>query len=99
MITNLTSSGLSDRYERAINVLFTPQAISFLRQLRASTEDDPQFVDENEHSLRPQVQQILNQGGIIWDQQILDREWKTIVMEAIVRLRCTEKTSNTNQVL
>jgi hypothetical protein len=81
----------SSGYEKAIMVLFKPQTISFLRNLRQKMDEDPQYINAHEESIRPQVHQVLNDGGVIWDQKILDNEWKKIVLEAVIHLRSVEK--------
>jgi hypothetical protein len=94
MVDELISKELSGGYDKAIMVLFKPQTISFFRSLRNKLDEDPEYINAHQDSLEPQVHQMLNQGGIIWDQKILDNEWKKVVLAAVIRLRSVEKGAN-----
>ena len=94
MNDELISKELSRGYDKAIMVLIKPQTISFLRTLRHNLDEDPEYINAHQESLEPQVHQMLNQGGIIWDQEILDNEWKEVVLEAVSLLRSLEKEAN-----
>lgn len=79
----------SDR--RAINALMKHPALSYMRSLRRLMDEDPDYLIFHNSSIRQRVRTFLSNQGICWDDAVLEREFRNVVMEAVTLLRGIEK--------
>ena len=77
--------------EKAVMALLKPPALSYTRELRRSLDKDPNFLAFHDQSIGLKVQNLLTQQGIFWDQEVFEKEFMRVVMEAVVRLKGIEK--------
>jgi hypothetical protein len=77
--------------ENAVNALLKQPALSYTRGLRRSIEEYPNFMTFYGQSVGLEVHNILTNEGICWDDDVFEKEFLKVVMEAITRLRSKEK--------
>ncbi len=77
--------------EKAVSALLKPPAISYIRDLRKTIDDDPNFLTFHDRSVSLRIQALLSKQGIFWDDEIFERQFLKVVTEAIERLKKTEK--------
>ncbi len=77
--------------ERAVMALLRQPALSYIRDLRKTIDQDPNFLTFHDRSVSLKVQTFLSKQGIFWDDEVFERQFLKIVMEAVTRLRSFEK--------
>ena len=77
--------------ETAVSALLKPQALPYLRELRRTIDQDPIYLAFHDKSVGLRVQNLLNKEGIVWNDDTFDRQFMSVVMEAIERLRTSER--------
>ncbi len=77
--------------ESAVSALLNPPALSYLRDLRRTIDEDPIFLVFHEKSVSLRLQNLLSRQGIVWSDERFDRQFLSLVMEAVSRLRRIEK--------
>ncbi len=80
-----------DPNEQAVSALLKPPALSYLRDLRRTIDQDPIFLVFHEKSVSLRLQNLLSRQGIVWNDDRFDRQFLSLVMEAVSRLRSIEK--------
>ena len=78
--------------ERAVTALLKPPALSYIRDLRKTIDEDPNFLTFHDRSVSLKIQNLLSKQGIFWDDEIFERQFLKVVTEAVARLRVSEKT-------
>ncbi len=76
--------------ERAVLALLKPPALSYIRDLRRTIEEDPNFLTFHDRSVSLKIQDLLSKQGIYWDDEIFEKQFLRVVTEAITRLKKTE---------
>ncbi len=76
--------------ERAVLALLKPPALSYIRDLRRTIEEDPNFLTFHDRSVSLKIQDLLSKQGIYWDDEIFEKQFLKVVTEAITRLKKTE---------
>lgn len=77
--------------ERAVTALLRPPAVSYIRDLRRTIDEDPNFLSFHDRSVSLKIQNLLSKQGIFWDDEVFEKQFLRVVMEAIERLRKSEK--------
>lgn len=77
--------------ETAVSALLKPPALPYLRELRRTIDQDPIYLAFHDKSVGLRVQSLLNKQGIVWNDDIFERQFMGVVMEAITRLRTSER--------
>lgn len=78
-------------FEKAVNVFFRRPGLDFARQLRSALDENPEYLKSNRDAVTHTVRELLCDGEITWDENVLKESAMTLVWEAVVRLRCVEK--------
>jgi hypothetical protein len=91
-LTSETAFGLSrvEPDERAVSALLKQPALSYIRDLRDTMEQDPNFLTFHDRSVSLKVQSLLSRQGIFWDTDVFEMQFPKVVIEAVARLRDTE---------
>ena len=76
--------------DNIVNLLLKPSALPYLREVRRQLDVDHEYLSHAPAAVGKKVHQILSQGGVIWDEEIFQREWKGVVKEAVMKLRTVE---------
>jgi hypothetical protein len=82
---------LTESNEKAVSALLKTPALPYIRELRRTIDKDPGYLAFHEQSVALKVQNFLSKEGIYWDQEVFEKEFQDIVMEAIKRERTSEK--------
>lgn len=92
-LTSESSFGLNrvEPDERAVMALLKQPALSYIRDLRKTIDEDPNFLTFHDRSVGLKVQNLLSKQGIFWDDEVFERQFMKVVMEAVARLRSVEK--------
>lgn len=92
-LTSESSFGLNrvEPDERAVMALLKQPALSYIRDLRHTIDDDPNFLTFHDRSVSLKIQNFLSKQGIFWDDEVFERQFLRVVMEAVTRLRSFEK--------
>jgi hypothetical protein len=77
--------------ERAVTALLKPPALSYIRDLRRTMDEDPNFLTFHDRSVSLKIQDLLSKQGIYWDDEIFQKQFLRVVKEAIDRLKKTEQ--------
>jgi hypothetical protein len=77
--------------ERAVMALLKQPALSYIRDLRRTIDQDPNFLTFHDRSVSLKIQNFLSKQGIFWDDEVFERQFLKVVMEAVTRLRSFEK--------
>ena len=77
--------------EKAVSALLKTPALPYIRELRRTIEQDPAYLAFHDRSVGLKVQSFLSKEGIYWDQEIFEKRFLNIVMEAVERERTSEK--------
>jgi hypothetical protein len=77
--------------ENAVAALLKPPALLYIRGLRRTINQDPGDLAFHEQSVGLKIQSFLSKEGIFWDQEIFEKQFLDIVLEAIKRERTSEK--------
>ena len=77
--------------ERAVTALLKPPAISYIRDLRRTMDEDPNFLTFHDRSVSLKIQDLLSKQGIYWDDEIFQKQFLRVVKEAIDRLKKSEQ--------
>jgi hypothetical protein len=77
--------------EKAISALLRAPALSYIRELRQTIDQDPNFLAFHDRSVGLKVQSLLSKEGIFWDQEVFEKQFLKLVTEAVQRLRTSEK--------
>ncbi len=75
----------------AVSALLTPQSLPYLRELRRTIDQDPIYLAFHDKSVGLRVQNLLNKEGIVWNDDTFDKQFMSVVTEAIERLRSHER--------
>ncbi len=78
-------------YERAVSALLKPPAISYIRDLRDSIQQDPSYLSFYDRSVSVKVQNLLSRQGIFWDSDVFEMQFPRVVIEAVARLADTKE--------
>jgi hypothetical protein len=81
----------SEEFERALSVLLRRPGIEFVRGLKSLLERDPGYLKAHQDAITFGVQELLNNGGIFWDETALKENGVTLIREALERLQMVEK--------
>jgi hypothetical protein len=73
--------------ERAISALLKQPALSYMRDLRDTMDQDPNFLTFHDRSVSLKVQSLLSRQGIFWDTDVFERQFPKVVIEAVARLK------------
>lgn len=84
-------SGRVEPDEKAVIALLKPPALSYTRELRHAIDKDPNYLVFHEQSVGLKVHNLLSKQGIFWDQDLFERQFPKVVMEAVIKLRGIEK--------
>ena len=76
--------------EKAVTALLRQPALSYTRELRQEIDRDPNFLTFHDQSVGLKVQTLLSQQGIFWDEEIFEKQYMRVVIEAVHRLRGIE---------
>ena len=76
--------------EKAVIALLKAPALSYTRELRQAIDKDPNFLAFHDQSIGLIVQNLLSKQGIFWDQEVFEKEYMTVVNEAVIRVRCLD---------
>ena len=92
-LTSENSFGLNrvEPDERAVTALLKQPALSYIRDLRRTIDEDPNFLTFHDRSVSLKIQNFLSKQGIFWDDEVFERQFMKVVMEAVTRLRNVEK--------
>ena len=92
-LTSENSFGLSrvEPDERAVSALLKQPALSYIRDLRRTVDEDPNFLTFHDRSVSLRIQNFLSKQGIFWDDEVFERQFMKVVMEALSRLRTIER--------
>ncbi len=77
--------------ERAVMALLKPPALSYIRDLRRTMDEDPNFLTFHDRSVSLKIQDLLSREGIYWDDEIFQKQFLKVVKEAIDRLKKAEQ--------
>jgi hypothetical protein len=77
--------------ERAVTALLKQPALSYIRDLRETIDQDPNFLAFHDRSVSVRVQNLLSRQGIFWDTDVFEDQFPRLVTEAVARLRIIEK--------
>ncbi len=80
-----------ESYEKAVSALLKPPAISYIRDLRDSIEQDPSYLTFHDRSVSVKVQNLLSRQGIFWDSDVFETQFPKVVIEAVARLSDKEE--------
>ena len=72
--------------ERAVLALLKPPAVSYIRDLRKTIDEDPNFLTFHDRSVSLKIQDLLSKQGIYWDDEIFEKQFLKVVKAAIDRL-------------
>jgi hypothetical protein len=78
-------------FEKAVNVFFRRPGLDYARQLRSALDEDPEYLKSHRDAVTHGVKQLLRDGGIAWDENVVTESATRLVWEAVVRLRCVER--------
>ncbi len=84
-------SGRITPEEKAVLSLLRLPALSYLREIRKEIDADPRFLAFHSQSVGLRIQYLLSKDGIFWDQDVFEKRFTKVVMEAVARLRDAEK--------
>ncbi len=92
-LTSENSFGLNrvEPDERAVVALLKQPALSYIRDLRRTMDEDPNFLTFHDRSVSLKIQNFLSKQGIFWDDEVFERQFMKVVMEALSRIRNFEK--------
>ncbi len=85
------NSGRTEADERAISALLKSPALSYLRDLRRTIDQDPVYLVFHDKSVSLRVQSLLARQGILVNDEGIERQCMRVVMEAVCRLRSIER--------
>jgi len=77
--------------ENAVSALLKPPALPYLRELRRTIDQDPIYLAFHDKSVGLRVQSLLDKQGIVWNDDTFERQFMSVVTEAITRLRSNER--------
>jgi hypothetical protein len=77
--------------ERAVTTLLKQPALSYIRDLRQTIDQDPNFLAFHDRSVSVRIQNLLSRQGIFWDTDVFENQFPKLVAEALVRLRSFER--------
>ncbi len=77
--------------ETAVLALLKPPALSYIRDLRRTIDEDPNFLTFHDRSVSLKIQDLLSKQGIYWDDEIFEKQFLKVVKTAIDRLKKTEQ--------
>ena len=72
--------------DKAVAQLLKPPAIEYVRSLESLTKEHPNYVDANKVDVGNMIHGFLAGSGFHWDREIFEKEWPSILQEAIARL-------------
>jgi hypothetical protein len=73
--------------ERAVTALLKQPALSYIRDLRQTIDQDPNFLAFHDRSVSVKVQNLLARQGIFWDTDVFEMQFLKLVTEAIARVK------------
>jgi len=77
--------------ERAVTALLKQPALSYMRDLRQTMDEDPNYLAFHDRSVSLKVQSFLSRQGIFWDTDVFEDQFPKLVIEAVARLKGIEK--------
>jgi hypothetical protein len=77
--------------ERAVSALLKQPALSYIRDLRQTIEQDPNYLAFHDRSVSLHVQNLLSRQGIFWETDVFEDQFPKLVTEAVARLKIIEK--------
>ena len=77
--------------EQAVTALLKQPALSYIRNLRKTIDEDPNFLTFHDRSVSAKIQNFLTKQGILRDDDEYERQFLKVVMEALTRVRSLEK--------
>lgn len=77
--------------ERAVTALLKQPALSYIRDLRQTIEQDPNFLAFHDRSVSLKVQNLLSKQGIFWETDVFENQFPVLVLEAVARLKTIEE--------
>ena len=81
----------TQRDEKAVLALLKSPALSYTRELRQAIDKDPNFLAFHNSTISLKIQELLSKQGIYWDQEVCEKQFTRVVIEAVTRLRGIEK--------
>jgi hypothetical protein len=92
-LTSENSFGLNrvEPDERAVAALLKQPALSYIRDLRRTMDEDPNFLTFHDRSVSLKIQNFLSKQGIFWDDEVFEKQFMKVVIEAVSRIRSFEK--------
>lgn len=73
--------------ERAVNALLKQPALSYIRDLQQTMEQDPNFLAFHDRSVSVRIQSLLSRQGIFWDTEIFEDQFPKLIDEAVRRVK------------
>jgi hypothetical protein len=77
--------------ERAVSALLKQPALSYIRDLRQTIEQDPNYLAFHDRSVSLRVQNLLSRQGIFWETDVFEDQFPKLVTEAFARLKSIER--------
>lgn len=77
--------------EQAVFALLKEPALEYVRELRRTLDNDPNFLTYHDRSVGLKIQSFLSKQGIFWDDEVFERQFRKVLMEPITRLRSAER--------
>lgn len=77
--------------ERAVTALLKQPALSYIRDLRDTIDNDPNFLAFHDRSVSVKIQNLLSRQGIFWDTEVFENQFPMLVTEAVERVKHLEK--------
>jgi len=78
-------------FEKALHALLKQPALEFSRKLRLWLDEGPEYFERHEAEVFLQVQRLLIDAGIYWDEKVLRERLPSLVREIVSCLRAIEK--------
>ena len=73
--------------ERAMKALLKQPALSYIQDLRQTIDQDPNFLAFHEQSVGLKIQNLLCKQGIFWDIDVFEKQFLSLVSEAVARVK------------
>jgi len=92
MVVSMSGEGVPlESFGKALNALLKQPALEFSRKLRSSLDENPEYLKRHEAEIFLQVQRLLSDAGIYWDEKVLRERLPSLVREIVSSLRAIEK--------
>jgi len=92
-LTTENSFGVSrsEPDERAVIALLKQPALSYIRDLQQTIDQDPNFLAFHDRSVSLKIQNLLSRQGIFWDTDVFEDQFPLLVTEAVARVKRLER--------